>query len=106
MVEIVYSRVIVDILTDFGLDVEVMLDRPGWRGWRVYVSLVYGSVFLDLSLESLLMMLFRDCFKFYPKKLAEFINEFFINSLNSPKTLFIDMRKLGDWLIYSTGLSS
>ncbi len=49
------------------------------------MSLVYGSMFLDLSLESLLMMLFRDWFKFYPKKLAEFINEFFINSLNSPK---------------------
>jgi hypothetical protein len=95
LVEIVYSRVIVDILTDFGLDVEVMLYRPGWR---VYVSLAYGRVFLDLSLESLLMMLFRDWFKFYPKKLAEFINEFFINSLNSPKALFIDMRKLGDWL--------
>ena len=50
------------------------------------------------------MMHLRDWFKFYPKKLAEFINEFFINSLNSPKALFIDMRKLGDWPVYSKGL--
>ena len=52
-------------------------------------------VFLDFILESLLMMLFLDTLRTSPKRLFDFISEFWIKSVISSKALFIDERKFG-----------